>query len=291
MESAVTAPDRIALPRETIRFIIFHYFDRAHTYFQQEPETKKITKNAYIQNICCVSQSFYQQVNQKEIINKLIKFIPSKCDFPSQTDMWGIILCRKKSTELRDFVDKITEHSFQRKTEPSEQMVFTIKKAIEKRIDEGADIDGRLFPFQKKESCSPYPNETCLYLAVQRDCSEYTKILLDLGANPDFTKSEYTPLQKAVHNKNIPMMQLLFDFGACNRCLVEAVKIKYVPAIELIISKEDISETELYQALATASQASDNMPIIALLKTVKRKENPKTFIRRNGRIFSSSDSL
>lgn len=291
MELSHLAQDHaMALP-EIVKKIMFHYFDTAPIYFQQDVSAKKITRAAYIQNACGINQFFYGCINQTEIINKLVRLIPSRCTVPLQTNMYGIILCREKSTQLRNFIDKVTKLSSERKNEPTPEMVFTIKKVIEDHIRKGADIDGRLFPFQKKETVLIPPNETCLYLAVERNCYEYTKILLELGADPDFTKSEYTPLQKAVHNKNIPMMQLLFDFGARNRCLVEAVKIKYVPAIQLIINREDFSEAELDQAIAVASQASDNVSIMDLLKTVKRKENPKTFIRRNARIFSSSDSV
>ncbi len=292
MEPSKPAVEKAMVLPDIIRTIMFHYFDTAYTYFQKDTSTKKMPKNAYIQNVCCVNQLFCGCVNHPEIINKLVKLIPSRCTFPPQTNMWGIILCREKSTQLKDFIDKITQSKIENKSEPTPEMVFMIKKVIEERVNKGADIDGRLFPFQTKGSVLISPNnETCLYLAVERNCYEYTKMLLELGADPDFTKSEYTPLQKAVRNQNIPMMQLLFDFGARNRCLVEAVKIKYVPAIELSIKREDLSEAELDQALAIASQASDNVSIIELLKTVKRKENPKTFMRRNGRIFRSSDSL
>jgi hypothetical protein len=290
MELSNPAINKAIILPEIVRTIMFHYFDTTHTYFQPDTSAKKITRAAYIQNVCCVNQLFYGCINQPEVINKLVKLILPRYHYPPET-MHGIILYREKSTELRDFIDKITKLNFEKKSEPTPAMVFTIKKSIEERIHKGTDIDGRLFPFQKKGATLMPSNETCLYLAVGRNCHEYTKILLELGADPDFTKSEYTPLQKAVHNKNIPMMQLLFDFGARNRCLVEAVKLKYVPAIELIIGREDLSEAELDQAIAVASQASDNIPIITLLKTVKRKENPKTFIRRNRRIFSSSDSI
>ena len=125
--------------------------------------------------------------------------------------------------------------------------------------------------------------EPALYQAVQNKNIEFTKLLLEIGANPNLKCSmatsykDYIPLNAAVENKDIEMVKLLLEKGAdvnmrnkeSDTPLVKAIKNKDTEMVKLLLEKgADINKgsDEIQTPLNAAIENKDTEMVKLLLE-------------------------
>jgi ankyrin repeat protein len=102
-------------------------------------------------------------------------------------------------------------------------------------IQQGADVNFR--------SIKGY----FLYLTVKNNHYTYTKQLLELGANPNFTEHGKTALELAIKKENLSIIELLLQYNPENKGLVAALKNGNSSIVNLLLAKKKLTEDELSQ--------------------------------------------